>query len=68
MPNLNSTRMLVLDFFMYELKSMIREAKDADHVPAPDMKSGMLDHLTTDQKNEVEAKLIDLAKFIRNTQ
>jgi len=67
MPNLNATRYLVLDYCTYELKHMLREAKDEHHVPAPDRDSTMLDHLTMDQVNELTAKLIDLAKFIRST-
>lgn len=67
MPNFNNNRRGIVDFILYELKYMLTGAVDEHHVPAPDMNCALITHLTKDQKDELAAKLIDLAKFIRAT-
>ena len=67
MPNMNNNRRCIVDFLNYELKHMIMAANDEHHVPAPEMNCALITHLTQDQKDDLSAKLIDLAKFIRAT-
>jgi hypothetical protein len=56
----------LLSFVMYELPHIVREEVSKGHVPQPMLDDAYLAELTTDQREELAAKVVDLAVFIVN--